>query len=59
MDILMPSLRGHHLSHLWDLQVHRVAPPIVLREPCSGEDEIGVLAANGTTSLVPSCWLTP
>ena len=33
--------------------------PAALRGPCNWGDEAGVPAANGATSLVVFCWLTP
>ena len=50
-----------HLSHLMGLASTdaQISTPTALRGPCSWGDKVGVPAANGATSLVAFCWLTP
>ena len=48
-----------HLSHLVSLASPQMSTPTALRGPCGWGDKAGVPAANGATSLVASCWLTP
>ena len=56
----MPSLMAvPHLSHLVGLASPQMSTPTALRGPCSWGDEVGVPTANGATSLVASCYLTP